>query len=291
MHFLNRYTFIIIGVAILGLLGALALKVYLAVYGPNESSARGEFAEISITPGMTLQEVALNLQDRGLISSAREFLFSARFLLLDRTVQAGMYPLPYGESNAQLLYRLNHAGANAQHVTIPEGLTCREIASLLRREIDLDSGAFMQAVYDTVLLQRFQIAAPSFEGFLFPDSYNFYYDMRPSWVIQQMVRKFFQVADSVFVNRAAAAGLTLTQAVTLASIIEGEMHNREEASLISAVYHNRLRKKMLLQADPTIQYVIPGPRRRLHRSDLQVNSPYNTYLHPGLPPGPVCRPR
>jgi UPF0755 protein len=147
----------------------------------------------------------------------------------------------------------------------------------------------MKAVRDTALLNRYGIKAPSFEGFLFPDSYSLFHEMKPSWVVQRMVRRFFQMYDAQHMARAASLGLTMAQAITLASIIEGEVKIAEEGPLISAVYYNRLKKRMLLQADPTIQYIL-ADKRRLYRSDLTIDSPYNTYVHPGLPPGPVCNP-
>jgi UPF0755 protein len=270
--------------------GLLAHRMYHAVYGENDPRQRGEFAEISITKGMSVHTVGRLLQEKGLIKSAKEFVFAARILRLDDKIQAGVFPLPYGKSNAELLARLINAGTSAALVTIPEGSTSCEIAHILQTKIGMDSTEFMKAVFDTSLLQQFGIEAPSFEGYLFPDSYNLYREMRPSWVIRKMTERFFSVFDSTRRAKAVALGMTVNQIVTIASIIEGEMVYNSEATEISAVYHNRLKKNMLLQADPTIQYIIPSGPRRLFRSDLTIESPYNTYLHPGLPPGAVCNP-
>jgi UPF0755 protein len=265
------------------------LRIYSALYSKNDLRSQGQFAEISILPGTGLPAIAKQLQEKGVIRSAAHFTLSARILGLDHKIQAGEYALPFGESNAELLCRLIRAGSNAMLVTFPEGTTAREMASILREKLDLDSAAFMRLVSDSTLLARYNISAPSFEGFLFPDSYNFYRGIEPGWVLQRMVKRFFQVFDSARQAKAAEMGLSVTEAVTLASIIEGEMKIPPEGPLISAVYHNRLKKNMLLQADPTIQYAIHD-RRRLYRSDLALDSPYNTYIHPGLPPGPVCNP-
>ncbi len=286
---LRKFVILIVVGAVL-VLGMIAHKLYNAVYGENVPQLRGEFAEISITKGMSVHAVGQLLQEKGLSKSAKEFVFAARILRLDDKIQAGVFPLPYGKSNAELLARLINAGASAALVTIPEGSTSYEIAHILQTKIGMDSTEFMKAVFDTALLQQFGIEAPSFEGYLFPDSYNLYRDMRPSWVIRRMTERFFSVFDSTRRAKAAALGMSVNQVVTLASIIEGEMVHDSEANEISAVYHNRLNKNMLLQADPTIQYIIPSGPRRLFRSDLAIESPYNTYLHPGLPPGPVCNP-
>lgn len=272
------------------LLCLLIHRLYDAVYGENIPKIGGEYAEISITKGMSVHAVGRLLQEKGLTKSAKEFVFAARILRLDDKIQAGVFLLPYGKSNAELLARLINAGTCAALVTIPEGSTSYEIAHILQMKIGMDSSEFMKAVFDTALLQEYGIEAPSFEGYLFPDSYNFYREMRPSWVIRKMTERFFTVFDSMRRAEAAALGMTVNQIVTLASIIEGEMAYNSEANEISAVYHNRLKKKMLLQADPTIQYIIPSGPRKLFRSDLAIESPYNTYLHPGLPPGAVCNP-
>lgn len=268
---------------------ALAWRTYEAIYGENYAPVKGEFAEVTITPGMSVGAVARKLKAEGIIENPKDFVLSARLLLMDRRIQAGEYPLPYGRSNAEILERLIHAGSNSTQVTIPEGFTSYQIATILHDKIGMDSLTFMQALRDTAMLARYGIKAPSFEGFLFPDSYSLYHDMKPSWVVQRMVRRFFQVYDAEHMGKAARLGLTMTQAITLASIIEGEVKIAEEGPLIAAVYYNRLKKHMLLQADPTIQYIL-AERRRLYKSDLAIDSPYNTYIHPGLPPGPVCSP-
>jgi UPF0755 protein len=288
MTFHSKQILVILVLAALALI-YLVGRTYVGIYGENYAPTKDEFAEVSISPGMSVQAVAGMLKQRGIIENPRDFVLSARLLLLDHRIQAGEYPLPYGRSNAELLDRLIHAGSNALQVTIPEGYTSYQIAGLLQHHIGLDSAQFMQAVRDTAMLAQYGLKAPSFEGFLFPDSYSLYRNMKPSWVLQRLVHRFFQVYDAEHMSKAARLGLTMTQAISLASIIEGEIKIAAEGPLISAVYYNRLKRHMLLQADPTIQYIL-ADRRRLYRSDLTIDSPYNTYLHPGLPPGPVCNP-
>ncbi|HEX7343480.1 MAG TPA: endolytic transglycosylase MltG [bacterium] len=290
MPFKVKHSVFLISLGGIIVLAALLAKAYIAIYTRNPPRPAGEFAEISITEGMNVHEIATLLLDKKVIRNAREFIFSARLLRLDDRIQAGVYPLPYGQTNALLLLRLTTAGASAALITIPEGMISYEIAQLLEQKIGLDSAVFMKAVYDTALCAKNDIHAPSLEGYLFPDSYHFYREMRADWIAQRMVNRFHQVFDSSFQARSAALGLSTNEVVTLASIIEGEMQDPGEDAIISAIYHNRLNKRMLLQADPTIQYIICNNRRRLYRSDLAVPSPYNTYLHAGLPPGPVCNP-
>jgi UPF0755 protein len=272
------------------LLGVLAGRTYNALYGHNEVQAEGVYAIVPVSPGMNVQDIAEFLEAIGVIERSKDFIFAARFLKFEQSIQAGEYVLPFGESNWALLSRLVNAGSSASLITIPEGYTVKQIASLLNKKINLSSDAFMYAVRDSTLLKKYGIEAPSFEGFLFPDSYNFYRSMSTSWIIDQFARRFFEVYDSTMQARAEELGLSLTEVVTLASIIEGEMIYKSEATVISAVYHNRLKKKMRLQADPTIQYIISDGPRRLLKRDLKIRSPYNTYMYRGLPPGPVCNP-
>ncbi len=134
------------------------------------------------------------------------------------------------------------------------------------------------------------VNAASLEGYLYPNTYSFFWGVSPREIIRTMVQEFYHHVGDSLRQRAAALGLTVHQALTLASIIEGEAVVDSERALIAAVYHNRLRQGILLQADPTIQYIVPGPPRRLRNRDLEIASPYNTYRYPGLPPGPVNNP-
>ncbi|TKJ38571.1 aminodeoxychorismate lyase [candidate division LCP-89 bacterium B3_LCP] len=272
------------------LLGVVTGRTYNAIYGHNETIGDGIYAIIHVNPGMTVLDVAHLLKESGLINSTKDFTFSAKFLKFEQSIQTGEYALPYGQSNCALLSRLVNAGSAANLIAIPEGYTARQIALLLSREIDLDTSAFMYAIRDTSLLNKYGIEAPSFEGFLFPDSYNFYRSISASWIVDKMVSRFFEVFDSAMKARIEHYEFTMIEAITLASIIQGEMIHQSEAPLISAVYHNRLKRKMRLQADPTIQYLIPNSPRRLWQRDLEIDSPYNTYKYRGLPPGPVCNP-
>lgn len=239
---------------------------------------------------MTLNQIVDLLNDKELLNNPRDFIFAAEFLNLETKIQAGQFQLTSGLSNFDLLHQLQDAGRAANFVTIPEGFTTRQIASRLQKEIGLDSTDFMDCIEDTKLLNKYGLDTPTFEGFLFPDSYNFYPDMTCQEILDQMVYRFFEVFDSSMQVKAEQCGLSMIEAVTLASIIQGEMQDQSEAPLISAVYHNRLKRRMRLQADPTIQYIIRNGPRRLYNGDLEIDSPYNTYKHYGLPPGPVSNP-
>jgi UPF0755 protein len=143
---------------------------------------------------------------------------------------------------------------------------------------------------DLIFMKEFDIKASSLEGYLFPDTYYFFEGTSSRKVLVTMIDEFWKNFNKTFIERTNELGFTVHEVVTLASIIEGEALLDKERAIISSVYHNRLKKRMKLQADPTIQYLIPGNPKALSLRDLKRVSPYNTYLNYGLPPGPINNP-
>ena len=185
-------------------------------------------------------------------------------------------------------------------VTIPEGWELREIEPLLERVLDVPAESLEVAVRDSELLTRVGATGPTLEGFLFPDTYFFPDGVCARAAVGEMVHEFEREWRPQWDDAARSLGMSRTEAVTLASIIEKEARLADERPLISAVYHNRLRRHMPLQADPTIQYALGHHVERITYKDLEIKSPYNTYRHRGSPPGPIgspgvakprCRPR
>ena len=256
---------------------------------PNPDLGGGEVA-IVISRGMALGEIAALLESERLVGRRRDFKWAAYLVGAEKKFQPGRYLLPRGATNAELLRLLLRPGLNTVNVTIPEGLNCRQIAGIFRRGLGLDSARFIRLTEDSSLAAELGVSAPRLEGYLFPDTYEFYFNDNADAVLRRMVGRFFQVFNDTLQRSAREAGLTLPQAVTLASIIQGEVMKNDEARLVSAVYHNRLKKRIPLAADPTIQYIIPDGPRRLLLKDLEIDSPYNTYKHAGLPPGPINNP-
>jgi UPF0755 protein len=245
---------------------------------------------IQIKPGVSFSWMCDQLVDRGLVRDRWALILLARAVGLERRLPAGEVTLKPGMSVWQIVWKLRHSEASTINVMVPEGLQARQIAFLLQSKGVVDSAAFMDAVSDSRLIHKLGFEVPDLEGFLFPDTYNFYFFMDGDAVVQRMVDRFSEVWTDSLTARAAEIGWTVRQALTMASIIQGEVMIPSEAPTVSSVYHNRLKKGMLLQADPTIQYIIPDGPRRLLKDDLQIDSPYNTYLHRGLPPGPICNP-
>jgi UPF0755 protein len=178
-------------------------------------------------------------------------------------------------------------------VTFPEGYTLFQVAQLLEDLTIVDKKSFLQKASSPALINALslsQLAGPTFEGYLFPDTYHLFRQMDPEEIIRMMVLQFKKVFGPDLANRASELGISEREVVILASIIEKETPIAEEKPLISAVFHNRLKKKIPLQSDPTVIYGIKNFNGKLTKEDLLRPTPYNTYLLVGLPPTPICNP-
>ncbi|MEQ1832571.1 MAG: endolytic transglycosylase MltG [Candidatus Eisenbacteria bacterium] len=247
---------------------------------------------VVIERGQSLHEISRELQRVGVIRSQVGFLVLARAMRLDRSVKAGQYSFRLGMTVPALLRALDRGMFGLNLVTIPEGLMVSETAALIERKVGIPASALEALATDPALLDSLEIGAPTLEGWLAPDSYEWLPGTSPEVVLRTMVARTRER-----VQRATAGydslplGMNMHEVLTLASIVESESRAKEERPHIARVYLNRLERGMLLQADPTVGYALGrGPRSRLTFKDLRVASPYNTYRHEGLPPGPICSP-
>ncbi|MGQ9492846.1 MAG: endolytic transglycosylase MltG [Anaerolineae bacterium] len=256
----------------------------------------------SIQPGENGTTVALRLERLGIIRDAELFRLLLRYWGVDAQLEAGDYLLRRNMSMPEVASQLQHGRLRAKKVTIREGLRAEEIAHLLAVEGLVDQEEFIHLVRDDAfhydfLRDRPASAPKTLEGFLFPDTYEFPVNITTTALIDIMLQNFDQRVTMEMRQQALDRGLTLFQVLTLASIIEREAVVPEERPIIASVYLNRLRQGILLQADPTVQYAKgydPQTGRwwpPLSLEELQsVDSPFNTFRHPGLPPGPICSP-
>lgn len=245
---------------------------------------------IIIEKGSTLSHIADQLLGDGIITNKNHLLWTAKMMGLENRLQAGKYSVAPYMSNFALIKQLTSGSSVQIRVTIIEGITAQDIASLLSHELEIDSTKIMNIVNDSVQTKNMGINAPNLEGFLYPETYQFNWGLSEREVVGTLVEEFKKhVPDSVYTGM-RSFGMNLHELVTLASLIEGEAVVDDERTLISAVFHNRLKKNMRLEADPTIQYIIPDGPRRLLIKDLELDSPYNTYKYKGLPPGPINNP-
>jgi UPF0755 protein len=247
-------------------------------------------AVVYIKPKTGVQDIALLLQGAGVIHNTWTFLALAYLQGSLKRLQSGEYEFHPGMSLFEILQKLESGRVVTHQVTIPEGFTAEDIATLLAGERLADRDRFLALVQDPMVAARFEVAAARLEGYLFPDTYRLTRGMGEEEIIRVMVGRFRQAVSPDFRERAARLRMDPHEIVTLASLIEKEAQLDAERPLISAVFHNRLRQRMPLQSDPTAVYMVPRGQQRITASDLQRKSPYNTYLVQGLPPGPIANP-
>ncbi|HEY9515430.1 MAG TPA: endolytic transglycosylase MltG [Gemmatimonadaceae bacterium] len=248
------------------------------------------YQRVTIPQGASFRVAADSLHDVGLVSAPWLFRVYARVTGRDREIRAGTYVLQRGLGWNELVNALRKGQGLERRVTIPEGWSLAEIVPELARALNTPEDSVRAAVRDTALLHALGVATPTLEGYLFPDTYIFSYRTQPRAAVRELVRHFEEVWQPEWDQRLRELAMSRNEIVTLASIIEKEARLAEERPVISAVYHNRLRAGMPLQADPTVQYALGGHRERVLYRDLEVDSPYNTYRHTGLPPGPIASP-
>ncbi|HWB42375.1 MAG TPA: endolytic transglycosylase MltG [Gemmatimonadales bacterium] len=271
-------------------LPALALALLLGACGSNTAPER-----VTVPPGTSFSAVTDSLAAHGVVSNRLWFTLLARVRRTDRSVRAGVYEFAPGLSAWKVLGILESGSEVATRFTVPEGLIIPEVAALAQEKLGIPADSFVAAARDSAAASAtLGFPARSFEGFLRPETYSLRYGTTAAELVGVMARGFLAAWKPEWDARLASLGWSRAQAVTFASIVEGEARADDERETIAGVYHNRLRIGMALQADPTVQYAIflaTGKRKpRLFTRDYQFRSPYNTYLHPGLPPGPVNSP-
>jgi UPF0755 protein len=245
-----------------------------------------ETLKFVVHKGESIRAIGDSLRSRGVILSSPLFAALSRFVHSGQVMKPGRYTLPARTSEFLALRHLFDSRDRDAFVTIPEGFTDAQIAGRLAREQVCDSAAFLFACSDRTLLGDLGISGPSAEGYLFPDSYFLPFGSEPDDVIALMHRRFLDVVKSLAPD---PESVTL-DVVILASLVEAEAEQDSERAIIASVFLNRLRRGMRLQSCATVEYVLPGRKAVLSDADTRFESPYNTYLHPGLPPGPICNP-
>ncbi len=257
----------------------------------------------TINPGESAATIAPRLQREGLVADSQLFLYVVRYRGLDAQLEAGEYELRPNMTMDEIIDTLQHGRLREVTVTIPEGKRAEEVAALLEESGVVDSETFMAAVrsgsaaYD-FLSDRPADAPASVEGYLFPETYRIPVDYDAAQIVDLLLSTFGERFTAEMRQAATDEGLTVHQVVTLASIVEREAVVAEERPIIASVYLNRLEQGMYLQSDPTVQYALgyqedTGQWWKIPMSleeDVQVDSPYNTYMYPDLPPGPICSP-
>ncbi len=253
-------------------------------------SGSGAPVRVTIPPRATMRIAAESLSKAGVIRFPRAFRLYASLRRSDRGIKAGTYALHKNAGWNFVLGELRSGKAIVHVVTIPEGWSLSQIGPVLATKLAQPVDSFNVAVRDTSLLHRLDIPTPTAEGYLFPDTYTFPEGTSIRTAVLTMVRRFEQIWKPEWTARLDTLHLSRNDVMALASIVEKEARLPEERPVIAAVYLNRLRAGMLLQADPTVQFALGKHVPRVFYRDLEVDSPYNTYKRKGLPPGPIASP-
>ncbi len=286
-----RYVILIVLLAVLAGAGAAGYHVWTFLTVPPEDP--GHEVVVVIEPGQRFGDVADKLAEQGVVTDALLFRLYAKYTDLGGKVKAGEFALSTGLTPGKVLEVLTTSPGIQRKLFVPEGLTMRQTAKIVEEAGFGTAESFLRAARDKALLEKYAIPADTAEGFLFPETYLF--TRRPgndaAYVVEAMLREFSRQIMNVWPVK-PLEGKSLYEAVTLASIVEKETGVPEERARVAGVFLNRLTKNMLLQTDPTVIYglgeTFDGNLRRAHLDD--PGNPYNTYQHPGLPPGPVCSP-
>ena len=265
----------------------IALVILILLWPqPNSSSV----SKVTVRSGSTLNAISKQLFEKKIISNEQMFRWAVQIMGKEKEIPIGTFRLVDTQSNYDIIKQLVYGSPELKKVRLLEGWSVKQIAEHLNDVMGFEIDEILDIARNHRFLRKHDIKASTIEGYLFPNTYLFFDGDSPTSVLDNVVSEYKNFWRDAFRDRARELNMTEHEVVTLASIIEGEAIYDKERPTISGVYHNRLNRGMRLQADPTIQYIIEdGPRRLLNR-DLRIDSPYNTYKHKGLPPGPINSP-
>jgi UPF0755 protein len=266
----------------------LVLRLFGAFYLPSEEPGWPRY--IHVPKGASAEEIANKLVRSGVVRHRWFFLLAAKFLDGERDLKFGDYQLSTGMAPVAVVRRLTAGTHVMRRLTVPEGLTLAQIATRLERRGLAGKAEFMAAAQSEPLRDPLGVQNDTLEGFLFPDTYYISGEETPQDLVSMMVHRFEEVYRHESLGTSMLEDYDMFDIVTIASIIEKEAVLDSEKSRIAGVIYNRLRENMRLDCDVTVQYALNKFGRRLTYADLAYDSPYNSYLHKGLPPGPICNP-
>lgn len=280
--------------AVLGLAFLVMLYVLVAL-SPVSSKSRARDIVVAIPQQSTAKQVGALLKNSNLIRSPFVFIIYARWKDLDGRIKAGEYLFNNGFSTPEILRELVDGRLAVETFTVPEGFTIAQVADLLGAKGLVNRDEFLtvaaQEDFTYYFLQERPKGERRLEGYLFPDTYQITRGDTVHLIIDLMLKRFErEMEDLNYPAQAEKIGLTLHEALTIASLVEREARIDAERPLISGVIHNRMDQSMLLQIDATIQYALGTNKPQIYYKDLEIDSPYNTYRNDGLPPGPIAMP-
>ncbi len=267
------------------------IGIFLYLAGENGDLSKDGTERITIPRGSSAWKTAYILRDHELLKNPRRFVYYLKARKISQSLKAGTYEFPKSASTTIIVDKLIRGDEVTVDITIPEGWMSTQIAGRFHHEGVCDSAKFMGYVKSTTSINQHGInGLKSLEGFLYPETYNYKLNLNAEDVVNSLVDEFLSNAGIEWISEAKSHKFGIAGIVTLASIVQGEFQLVDEAPIVASLYTNRLNSGMKLQADPTVQYVIPDGPRRLSLRDLRIDNRYNTYKYKGLPPGPINNP-
>ncbi len=282
----KRITTLLIGLLLLVLV-FLSMEFGLFLLSPADKSGKDQV--IIIEEGLSLSATAEKLKQNHIISNKFLFITWVRLFGHSREIKAGEFRLSARMSPIRVMEMLMRGVIITHSITIPEGYNREQIAELLAQQGLVDKQRFLSLTEEPKLIASYRLSGTSLEGYLYPDTYQFAKGLSAGSIINTMVRRFFEIIEP-YSARIEDSNLSLQELITLASIVEKETGRKEERPIIASVFLNRLKKGMRLASDPTVIYGIKDFDGNITRKNLEENTPYNTYLIRGLPPGPIASP-
>ena len=272
-------------------IAAILFGAWLFIYAKTPiDAAKAATVLVDIPTGTSFVQVTKILSDVGLVENRLMFYSLVGVKRGTRSIRAGEYEFATSLSPAEVVDKLVHGDIKNYPVTIPEDSSLKDIAVCLKENKLIDEKAFFELAEDKEFLSSVGVQGQSIEGYLFPDTYFFNRSMTTRQIMHVMVDRFRNKISPEMINKAAKRGLNTHQFVTFASLIGKESGNSAEKPMIAAVFYNRMKKGMPLQSDPTAVYDMKDFKGKVLRSHYRRESPYNTYMIRGLPPGPIANP-
>jgi UPF0755 protein len=266
--------------------GTIALLFLVSCSGPQRTSNP---IRVTIPRGASVTVVTDSLASRGVIHSPGWFRLYTKLVGRETTLQAGVYDFPSTWSIPRIVSALVKGQIARDRLVLPEGLMLKEVAEAVESQLGIPADSFLATAQNAELAREVGARHPTLEGYLYPNTYYARVGASALEVVRQMLTEFEERWKPEWNGRMDTLNLTRDEVVTLASIIEAEVHDHVDRFYVSSVYHNRLARGMRLEADPTVIYAL-GERRRLFNRDYQIQSPFNTYLIEALPPHAIGQP-
>lgn len=285
------YLFFVVASIVIVISGWLALRFQQKIFAPNVELTNKKSESFFVPTGATFEDVSGLIRVSGFLKNTESFVWLAKIKDYPERIQPGHYLIKDGMSNNELVNMLRAGLQTPVKLTFNNVRTREDLAGKVSRMIEADSLSLLKALGDSTLLARYDFSPTTVPAMILPNTYEIWWNTDAEEFIDRMHREYKQFWNETRLMKAQKSGMTPTEVATLASIVDEETVKSDEKATVAGLYINRLKKGIRLQADPTIKYVLGDfTINRVLSRDLEIDSPYNTYMYRGLPPGPIRYP-